>query len=284
VIILETDGEHFNKRCAAAICTHEEWAREQGYGYVRQTLWFEDSDYSDHTSTSRGKILDRQHIDAVSQRSQLCLAMLAYLTSLGAEQRVWFLVIETDSFVTDLQRSLSGIIALYSSYEMIIPHNPFGPLGALPVTDDMSKYYRPLFMDNAVLFRRTPNTIRLFERWVSLHRVISQKHCGGLGGLVLNEAVLHEMARLDGAPTYQSECSLKCKAASVSYDGPFDCVAEWFATYRKAGFDHTECLPWLRLQGPSPPAHAREPFLMWDWMENYWWTGEHPVRSYSMDW
>jgi hypothetical protein len=275
VIILETDGEHFSKRCAAAICTHEAWAREQGYGYVRQTLWFENSDYSDHVRDSWSKILDAQYIDAISQRSQLCLAMLAYVASLGAEERVWLFVIETDSFVTDLRRSLSDIIATYSSYEMILPHHHFGPLGALPVIDDKDSvlgYYRPTFADNAILLRHSPNTIRLFERWVSMHRVISQKRCGGLGGLVLNEALLHEMARLDGAPAYHSECSSSCTPSVNSYNGPFTCIAGWFATFKKAGFDHHECLPWLRLQGPQPPAHAQEPFLIWDWTVNYLWV------------
>jgi hypothetical protein len=190
-------------------------------------------------------------------------------------------VIESDSLVTDLQRSLADIITLYSAYEIIIPHNHFGNLGVLPVTDGTNRgFYRPLFMDNAILLRRSPNTVRLFERWVSLHRVISQKRCGGLGGLVLNEAVLHEMARLDGAPPYQSECSSACKQAANSYAGPFTCVAEWFATYRKAGFDHTESLPWLRLQGPQPPAHAQEPFLMWDWMDNYLFIDIVPPGHY----
>ncbi len=95
---------------------------------------------------------------------------------------------------------------------MIVPHNPFGPLGVIPVADaslNVSEYYRPTFMDNAILpvLRSTPNTVCLFSKWVSLHSVISNKSCGGLGGLVLNEAVLHEMARLDGAqaPAYHSE-------------------------------------------------------------------------------
>jgi len=277
VIVVEATEEHYLQKCAAAICTHEEWARAQGYGYVRQTLWFENNDYK---PIGTGPVMDPQIVDLGSQRSQLARAMLAYLGSAsGADRRIWLLIIETDSWVTDMRRSLSDIIAAYpSSVEMIVPHNPFGPLGMIPVASlNVSEYYRPTFMDNAILLRSTPNTVRLFNKWVSLHSVISNKRCGGLGGLVLNEAVLHEMARLDGAPAYHSECALKCTPAANPYvDEPFACVAEWFWTYKKAGFDHTRCLPWLRIQGPQPPAHAQEPWLMWDWLDNYHWVDLTP--------
>jgi hypothetical protein len=32
VIVVEATEEHYLQKCAAAICTHEEWARAQGYG------------------------------------------------------------------------------------------------------------------------------------------------------------------------------------------------------------------------------------------------------------